>query len=48
MNILHEFWLFLCEYKVYWLAPIVLVLLGVAVLLVFGGTPAGAFLYTLW
>jgi hypothetical protein len=47
MSVLQEFWLFLKENKVYWLAPIVLALLLLGFLAVVGGTYAPA-IYTLF
>ena len=43
-----EFWDFLCYEKKWWLAPIIVVLLIISGLLIFGATPAGMFIYTLW
>jgi hypothetical protein len=48
MNIAREFWLFLLENKAWWLAPIIIVALLLILLVVVGGTPAGAFIYTLF
>jgi hypothetical protein len=43
-----EFWQFMKQNKVYWMAPILLVLLLLALLVVFGGTAAAPFIYTLF
>ena len=43
-----EFWDFLCYEKKWWLTPIIVVLLIISGLLIFGATPAGMFIYTLW
>jgi len=48
MGLVAEFWLFLCEEKKWWLAPIIFVLLfvgGVALLTTTGAAP---FIYTLF
>ena len=48
-GIVREFWDFLCHNKKWWLTPIILVLLLMAVLVVFGLTsPAAPFIYTLF
>jgi uncharacterized protein DUF5989 len=46
--LLKELWLFMKRNKAWWLAPIVIVLLLVAVLVVLGGTGAAPFIYTLF
>jgi len=43
-----EFWLFLRENKAYWLAPILIVFLLLALLVVAGSTSAAPFIYTLF
>jgi hypothetical protein len=49
MEILSDLWLFLRERKKFWLAPVILILLLLAVLIVFAGTSAIApFIYTLF
>lgn len=47
-GIVREFVDFLAHNKKWWLTPIILVLLLLGVLIVLGGTPAAAFLYTLF
>ncbi len=47
-NIVSEFTAFLRHNKAYWLAPIAIVLLLLAVLLILGGTSAAPFIYTLF
>ena len=47
-NLLVEFWDFLKYNKKWWLLPILLILLGLAALVVLGGTGAGQFIYTLF
>ena len=47
-GIVGEFIDFLRYNKSWWLAPIIVVLLGVGVLVVLGGTGAAPFLYQLW
>ncbi len=47
-NIVSEFWAFLRFNKKWWLGPIVLVLLMVALLVMLGGTAAAPFIYTLF
>lgn len=47
-SLLKELWLFMKRNKAWWLAPIVIVLLLVAVLVVLGGTGAAPFIYTLF
>lgn len=49
MGILGELMAFLWKRKLYWLMPMMVVLLAVALLIVIGSTgPAGAFIYTLF
>ena len=43
-----EFWQFLRENKKWWLAPIVISILGLGLLVLFGGTAAAPFIYTLF
>ncbi len=43
-----EMWLFLRENKKFWLIPILLVVLLLSVLVVFSGTSAAPFIYTLF
>ncbi|GAB4135992.1 MAG: hypothetical protein Fur0037_00160 [Planctomycetota bacterium] len=45
-GLIGEFRAFMAENKAWWMAPILVVLGLVAVLLILGATPAGAFLYT--
>jgi len=47
-NLMKEFWSFLMENKKWWLIPIVLVILLLAVLVFLGGSPAAPFIYTLF
>jgi hypothetical protein len=47
-NILSELVAFLMHNKAYWLVPILIVLLLMAILLIFGGTSAAPFIYTLF
>jgi hypothetical protein len=47
-SIFREFMLFLAETKSYWMAPILIVLLLLAGLLILGGTSAAPFIYTLF
>ena len=51
MSIVREFWLFLREHKAYWLAPLIVVsllLAGIVVLGLIGGGAAAPFIYTLF
>jgi len=49
MDILKDLWLFMKERKKFWLLPVIIVLLILAVLIVFGGASAIApFIYTLF
>jgi hypothetical protein len=49
MEFLKDLWLFMKERKIFWLAPIIIVLLLLGILLVFGGSSALApFIYTLF
>ena len=43
-----EFWSFLKDNKKWWLAPIVLSILGLGLLVLLGGTAAAPFIYTLF
>ena len=47
-SLVAEFTAFMSENKVWWMAPILIVLGLVGALLVLAATPAGAFLYTLF
>jgi len=47
-GILQEFILFLRYNKKYWMIPIVLTLLALAILILLGGTAAAPFIYTLF
>ena len=47
-GLLAEFWEYLRNNKKWWLTPIVVVLLMVGALVVFGGTAAAPFIYTLF
>ncbi len=43
-----EFWDFLKENKKWWLAPIIISILGLSALVMLGGTAAAPFIYTLF
>lgn len=43
-----EFWDFLKDNKKWWLAPIILSIVGLGVLVMLGGTAAAPFIYTLF
>lgn len=43
-----EFWDFLRQNKKWWLAPIVISILGLGLLVLLGGTAAAPFIYTLF
>ena len=43
-----EFWDFLKHNKKFWLLPILIVVLGLGVLIMLGGTAAAPFIYTLF
>jgi hypothetical protein len=47
-SILREFILFIRQNKAYWLIPILVVILLCILLVSFGGTAAGPFIYTLF
>ncbi len=47
-SLISEFGAFLVENKAYWIAPIVLVLLGLAIVVILGSTSAAPFIYTLF
>ena len=47
-GILKEFFLFLRHNKKYWMIPILITLLGLAVLILLGGTAVAPFIYTLF
>jgi hypothetical protein len=47
-NIISEFWHFLGQSKKWWLLPILVVVFGFAVLVLFSGTAAAPFIYTLF
>lgn len=47
-GIVREFYLFLKTHKAYWLAPIIIVMLLFAAIIVLGGTAAAPFIYTLF
>ena len=49
MEVLRDFWQFMRERKKFWLAPVIVVLMGLGALLVFGGSsPRAPFIYTLF
>ena len=43
-----EFWSFLKDNKKWWLAPILISILGLGLLVLLGGTAAAPFIYTLF
>jgi hypothetical protein len=47
-SLISEFLAFLKHNKAYWLVPIIIVLLLFAALIIFGGTSAAPFIYTLF
>jgi hypothetical protein len=47
-GILSEFWHFLGQSKKWWLLPILVVVFGFALLVLFSGTAAAPFIYTLF
>ena len=47
-GILKEFFLFLKHNKKYWMIPILITLLGLALLIILGGTAVAPFIYTLF
>ncbi len=47
-SILVEFWEFLMENKKFWLIPIILVMMLLGLLIVFSGSSAAPFIYTLF
>jgi len=47
-SILGEFWHFLGQSKKWWLLPILVVVFGFALLVLFSGTAAAPFIYTLF
>ncbi len=47
-GILGEFWHFLGQSKKWWLLPILIVVFGFALLVLFSGTAAAPFIYTLF
>lgn len=46
-GVLREFLMFCKENKAYWMVPIIIALLLLAVLVILGATGAGSFIYTL-
>lgn len=49
MDFLKDLWLFVKERKLFWLAPVIIVLLLLGLLIVFGGSSVVApFIYTLF
>ncbi len=48
VGLLREFWMFLRDNKKWWLLPIILVLLAMGALLLFSGSAAAPFIYTLF
>ena len=47
-SIITEFWEFLRENKKFWLIPVIIVLLIMALLIFFSGTAVAPFLYTIF
>jgi hypothetical protein len=47
-GLLGEFWYFLAHNKKWWLLPILVLLLGLALLVALSGTAAAPFIYTLF
>ena len=47
-SLVGEFWSFLKENKKWWLAPILISILGLGLLVLLGGTAAAPFIYTLF
>jgi hypothetical protein len=47
-SLVSEFWDFLRDNKKWWLAPIILSILGLGLLVLLGGTAAAPFIYTLF
>ncbi len=47
-GIVSEFWDFLRDNKKWWLAPIILSILGLGLLVLLGGSAAAPFIYTLF
>ena len=47
-GIVAEFWSFMKDNKKWWLAPIILSILGLGLLVLLGGTAAAPFIYTLF
>ena len=47
-SLVGEFWEFLKENKKWWLAPIIISVLGLGALVLLGGTAAAPFIYTLF
>ena len=47
-GIVTEFWDFLKDNKKWWLAPIIISILGLGALVMLGGTAAAPFIYTLF
>jgi hypothetical protein len=47
-GIVSEFWDFLKDNKKWWLAPIIISILGLGLLVLLGGTAAAPFIYTLF
>ena len=48
VGLVTEMWQFLRENKKWWLAPIVISVLGLGALILLGGTAAAPFIYTLF
>ncbi len=47
-SLVTEFWDFLKDNKKWWLAPIIISILGLGLLVLLGGTAAAPFIYTLF
>jgi hypothetical protein len=48
ISLVQEFWIFLVEYRNWWLVPILLVFALLGLFIVLGGTGAAPFIYTLF
>jgi hypothetical protein len=47
-GIIAEFWLFMKCTKKFWLLPLLVILLGLGLMILLGGTAAAPFIYTLF
>jgi len=48
MEILKDLWEYFKDRKKLWLAPLIIILLLVGILIIAGGTSAGAFIYSIF